>query len=770
MLWLLTVGLVPVVFAPPDFMLFPDVPKVVLLRMFTGLMGLLWAAEWALKPQTHAERAEGTLWTRFLSWLKESPAHWILVAATSFLLVNVISTLLSPSISVSLWGANPGRDGYGLYNTFSYYLLFLMIATRLKTKPQLWRLLAVISLATTASAFYGILQHFQADPLDLRLNGERVIATFGNALFAGGFLALAVPISVGLGLVHITKGRSYPVVALWAMVIGVQVLGLVFTFSRGPLAALAIVMVAWLLLIQLIAGSRTFLNALAFLAPTVILVAGVLSGPAIPGMASNLIGSLAGGPPVESSSTGGVPAVDEEPSSLLEEGGAAVEGSESGAPTIPVQESHTSTNIEQETRPPSAGSAEIDAAADDETNISDNLLDDLSTSFRVDESKADVRTWKLGGRVPLWKNSAALILDRPWHDPERQGSLAIRHLFGYGPDILRYALPLRWDAAAFEPVNASPHNLLLQLLVEVGVLGFLSYAALVAVLSLGTIYFVLKRRARLSKVDLVIYISLLTGIAARLLEQITGVARVSDTALFWALAAILTALLLMNRTDGKKSSPQNGQLPSISILKVCLAALVVVLGVAVIWQKNVPYAEAASLGSNAVAIFNRDDPYMGLNLMDQAIIKAPDVEQYYILRISMMNSFDTRNRDDQIDRATEQYAFSKLAAERNPLSHIAKGHLAVTAINLYQLGDASKGEEAVQQFQELVRMLPGYEPVYHQLANAHFLMGNYEEAIAVLDAFPESTGRHRQLTQTSRNLRNKAAMELQRSQNASAAP
>ena len=108
-------------------MLFPDVPKVVLLRVFTGLMGLLWLVEWALKPQAETERAGGALWTRFQKWLKENPARWILLAVTIHLLVNVISTLLSQSVSVSLWGSNPGRDGYGLYNTFSYYLLFVLI-------------------------------------------------------------------------------------------------------------------------------------------------------------------------------------------------------------------------------------------------------------------------------------------------------------------------------------------------------------------------------------------------------------------------------------------------------------------------------------------------------------------------------------------------------------------------------------------------------------------------------------------------------------------
>lgn len=50
-LWLLSVGLVPLAFAPPDFMLFIDAPKVTLLRTLVGLMAMLWLIEWAIQSQ-----------------------------------------------------------------------------------------------------------------------------------------------------------------------------------------------------------------------------------------------------------------------------------------------------------------------------------------------------------------------------------------------------------------------------------------------------------------------------------------------------------------------------------------------------------------------------------------------------------------------------------------------------------------------------------------------------------------------------------------------
>ena len=79
-LWLLTAGLVPVLFAPPDFMVFTDVPKVALLRGLTGLMAILWVVEWALRPATpttfrqKADRGHGNpLWSRFREWTKSHP-------------------------------------------------------------------------------------------------------------------------------------------------------------------------------------------------------------------------------------------------------------------------------------------------------------------------------------------------------------------------------------------------------------------------------------------------------------------------------------------------------------------------------------------------------------------------------------------------------------------------------------------------------------------------------------------------------------------------
>ena len=399
-LWLLTVGLVPILFAPPDFMVFVDVPKVVLLRSLTGLMILLWIIEWALKsvqveastssstftttPNADAEAETGGpgrgmgLWTRFRRWTREEPSRWTLVAATLFLAANVISTLLSPALSISLWGNNPGRDGYGLYNMASYFVLFVVIATHLRTRPQLWRLLGVIVASATIVSIYGILQHYGADPF-LEGSAAHLPSTFGNRLFAASFMVTALPISLGVGLALsyiLSRSNRYKlwINAGWVALVVVQLMAIMFTLSRGPWIALAAGSLVWLAMVGVIAGRRTFIRA--FLALSVsVAVALILTVTVVPAL--------------------------------------------SGSP----------------------GESDRDALFGRAASVS-----------------TEVTSGGISGRLSIWKRSADIIMERPWFDAEDRGPVLVRHLVGYGPDLFLYALPLRWDADALEPVNASAHN------------------------------------------------------------------------------------------------------------------------------------------------------------------------------------------------------------------------------------------------------------------------------------------------------------------------
>ena len=211
LMWLLAAGLVPILFAPPDLMVFPDVPKVVLLRSLVALMAVAWALEWAIGGPVSAEepvrapagKRGGE--ARLRQWLRragDDPRLTIIAAGTLFIVANAISTLASESLGVSLWGSNPGRDGYGFLNVASYYALFLVVATHVKSAPQVWRLLGAITFAAFVTSLYGVLQRFGADPF-LPAPPIRITSSFGNALFAASFLVLALPATLALATVHL---------------------------------------------------------------------------------------------------------------------------------------------------------------------------------------------------------------------------------------------------------------------------------------------------------------------------------------------------------------------------------------------------------------------------------------------------------------------------------------------------------------------------------------------------------------------------------------
>ena len=141
-LWLLTAALIPLIFVPKEFMLseavnaYVEVPKTTALRTLVGIMTILWIFEWVLKGGLGRQYSIAGYLTRLKNWLVEQPGRWIVVAASIYVIVAIISTILSTSFYISVWGEVSGQFGYSAYTIVSYFLLFAMVATNLKTRAQ----------------------------------------------------------------------------------------------------------------------------------------------------------------------------------------------------------------------------------------------------------------------------------------------------------------------------------------------------------------------------------------------------------------------------------------------------------------------------------------------------------------------------------------------------------------------------------------------------------------------------------------------------------
>ncbi len=169
---------------------------------------------------------------------KDAASRWLLPFAALAVAIQGVATIFAVQRDYALYGT-PGRGG-GLWTYLSLLVLCAGVWRTARTRKGRQQVLEALALGSLAPAWMGIMQHFGVDPLELggATHGGRVAGTFGNPIFLGGYLAIMIPLTLGLAWEHFTAGQRqrgvWSVLVLWS-----QVAALWFTGSRGPLGALA---------------------------------------------------------------------------------------------------------------------------------------------------------------------------------------------------------------------------------------------------------------------------------------------------------------------------------------------------------------------------------------------------------------------------------------------------------------------------------------------------------------------------------------------------
>ena len=663
-LWLLTAALVPLIFVPTDFMLseavnaYVEVPKTTAFRFLVGLMTILWIAEWVLKGGLNKQYGVANYPGRIGSWLSEQPGRWVVVAAVFYVAVAIITTFLSQSLWISLWGEVSGQFGYSLYTTFSYFMLFVIIVTHLKTRPQLWRLLGVIVVTGALVSLYGILQHYDLDPLNLGEGGfTRVSATMANPVFTGAVLVTTGLLTLGVAVAVLDmKGWSPLHVAAWVTLIVAQFITAYWTGSRGSwLIGMPAGLVAFLFLLGLAEGSTVLarrlpiflglLGALVLLGIMVLLGQLVMLGQVgIPGTPVFVVLL------VLASLLGLVTVVPAAMASLATRTGPnrwrtlRVISMWLPARDIPglrvfprafivLMLAMVIAYLVIWLTPDPAGSS-----AGDRLSSITSETSERGASFRTD----------------IWSSSLGLIWNRPWFEYEDLSISYLRPLVGYGPDLFKYVFPLENTRGG---LLSQAHNFVLHHWVEQGILGLFSSLSLFVSFFLVGLIQLWRNRGTYSTTHKLILVTLLATVAGRTAEMMVGVAREPDLVLFWIILAVFVALPSVMRPPAQTSTvvnvPDSTAAPrrerrrerrrgrggggrsgaaAVSPLRVTGVALVSALVVFIgwlSWDKNVDYAWAARIAASA------QDDLGGGNLqgaemkIQRAIGKAPDIPLYY---------------------------------------------------------------------------------------------------------------------------------------------
>lgn len=237
--WLAALILIPLFFNPYGFQTF-DSAKAHILPSLALIAGFAWILKKVdFSSRTSLSRTQPAA-ANVIWWRLPLLVPMLLLASTLFL-----STVLSVAPRISWWGSY-GRM-QGAFTTFSYMVLFWVLHDGLRTHAQWRRIQYVVMLTSLTASAYGILQHFNRDPLmGWQVFSGRITGTEGNPIFLAGYLIMALPITLermlsDLGAVvrtNLSVSRILPALGTTLVFLS-QVIAIVLAGSRGPWIGIA---------------------------------------------------------------------------------------------------------------------------------------------------------------------------------------------------------------------------------------------------------------------------------------------------------------------------------------------------------------------------------------------------------------------------------------------------------------------------------------------------------------------------------------------------
>ena len=778
-LWLLTAFLVPLVFLGRDYaaseavISYVEVPKIALLRTLVALMAILWLVEWAIQgriplvslwTKPSPRFCPSLWWASLVGWLRKQPSRWVILAVWFFLGTTLLSTVLSGSFKVSLWGEVPGQDGYAAYTIVAYVVLFGVITTHLRTKAQLWRLIGAIAFMGVLVSGYGVFQHFGRDFLGLTEptggGTSRVTSFMGNTIFAAAVMLMTILLSLAASILSMRNSldtteevgwrvkpwmQAVAISSLWAMAIMIQLLGIAFTFSRGPWVGMVVALVMLLGFGALFLGWRIFGRMTVVLGLAAVFGLAVLYGVgsiSIPGLSPWLgLGfGLAG--------FVWIAAVLAPWRRLFE---------------VSIGLGAVATLIASVLLGVVWIKGDIGNFFDgSDTSIMATPSTPGQVAGRISTIKSDVSSGLLGGRITHWRVSSKLIQDHPWPEFDNLGLSWARPAVGYGPDLFRYTYLLESPAEGvgllpLEPDHA--HNYFIHQTVEQGFLGLSSALGIFAAVVFSGLYHLCRQRQRLSTAHRVMLIALLAIVVGRFFEMMFGVARISDLTGLWILLAMFAALPTVMQLKDSPVAVAGSTQPSRSqrkppflantnrdawyyqlqrLLVYAIVGIIIGAIVTLTWVKSTNYVRASVSAGSAIQHFQQGDFQASLNSFDRAIELAPDVSVYHNNRSNVYLAYQLNQNippesgcDSQNDLpyngclAVRGLESDLEGVARNPLYYRSWLALANSAFNL-------KWDDAIRFYERSLALVPGSWLIRNELAEAYIEANRVDEAIPVL--------------------------------------
>ncbi len=237
--WIAAIILTPLFFNKYSSRIFePD--KATLLRTLALIILGAWLIK-VIETGLAGDRDDRSFKEKVISVIK-TPIVALVIALVG---VYTISTILSVTPRISFWGSYQRLQGW--YTTSAYLIVFAAIASNMRRRSQVERLMTVAVLVSLPVSLYGVLQKYGIDPIPWGGNVTRRVAShMGNSIFVAAYLIMVFPLVVGRivesfgailkendGLArHIARSTIYIFIA------ALQLIAIYFSQSRGPFLGL----------------------------------------------------------------------------------------------------------------------------------------------------------------------------------------------------------------------------------------------------------------------------------------------------------------------------------------------------------------------------------------------------------------------------------------------------------------------------------------------------------------------------------------------------
>ena len=359
----------------------------------------------------------------------------------------------------------------------------------------------------------------------------------------------------------------------------------------------------------------------------------------------------------------------------------------------------------------------------------------------------------LAGRLNIWESTLKLATrwDVPVQEPVVNSML--RPAFGFGQDMFVYSFRFASKPQTQLAQLDNTHNYELQILMEQGFVGLLGFAGLAGLLAVAVFAIVRRLRSAGRNIDLtgVLLLALLPAMIGKMVELQTGVPRVSDLAMNFALFGAAIALYeLVSRqleADDEANAPSekpatdgsplaltaSNQLVLGSTLLAAVLATAVLLTVFVGWDMR-------RLSASVALAAKHDSPSLDERARAWASAQEQAPERESFTHNLADQYFKVAKEQRGLGNENESMRLILIGRDllieyekRDPFEWDAQIGLSKMAATLTEWGNLEYTRELTDRSRRIVELYPSYPTLVGTAATAMTSVGLHELAIEYAD-------------------------------------